>query len=132
MVLHKMKKRVNNCTFARQGPKAVFTTKTNFNLYELGLQSNVRYTNTEMADAGFQNLLFKTMPVLFDDNCPTNRMYFVDIASLWLQVLTGGNMKTTQFQQKDDQLAETALMYLFGNLTTGSRRTNGVITAISG
>lgn len=130
--LSAMNQMVNNCTFGRQGPTSVFTTKTIFNLYELGLQSNVRYTQTEMADAGFQNLLFKTMPVLFDDNCPVNSMYFVDTNSLWLQVLAGGNMKTTQFQQKDDQLAKSALMYLFGNLTTGSRRTNGVISAITG
>ena len=37
-----------------------------------------------------------------------------------------------KFQLKDDQLASVALMYLFCNLTTGSRRTNGVANSITG
>lgn len=123
---------LNNTTFGTLGPKAIFTTKAVFNLYELALQSNVRYTNQTMADAGFRNLEFKTMPIMFDDNCPAAHMYFVDMDSLWLQVLADGNMRTTNFQQKQDQLLTSALMYMFGNLTTGSRRTNGVLTNITG
>lgn len=119
-------------TFGMQGPKAVFTTKLVYNLYLLSLQSNIRYTSVKMGDAGFETIAFTTMPVFFDDNCPAGYMYFVDTDSLWLQVLADGNMRTTQFQQKNDQLLESALMYLFGNLTTGSRRTNGVISAITG
>lgn len=123
---------VLNTTFGRMGPRAIFTTKTIYGLYEIGLTSNIRYSNQEMADAGFTNLLYKTLPVMFDDNCPTGNMYFVDTDSLWLQVLAQANMQVTQFQQKDDQLFSIALMYLAGNLTTGSRRTNGVIDSITG
>lgn len=123
---------LNDCTFGRQGPKAVFTTKTIYGLYELGLSSNLRYSNTEMADAGFRNLLYTTLPVLFDDNCPSGNLYMVDTSSLWLQVLAQANMEVTQFQLMEDKLASSSLMYLAGNLTTGSRRTNGVIISITG
>lgn len=123
---------VNSTTFGRLGPKAVFTTSTIYGLYEIGLTSNIRYTNTEVADAGFQHLMYTKMPVFFDDNCPAGNTYFVDTDSLWLQVLAGANMQVTQFQQKDDQLASTSLMYLAGNLTTGSRRTQGVIDSTTG
>jgi hypothetical protein len=121
---------LNNCTFGRMGPKAIFTTKTAYGLYEIGQTANIRYMNADLADAGFQALQYASMPIMFDDNCPAGYMYFVDTESLWLQVLEQGNMQITQFQLKDDQLASSALMYLFGNLTTGSRRTNGVITGV--
>ena len=117
---------LNKATFGRRGPRAVFTTKTIYGLYEIGLTSNIRYAQTDLADAGFRHLQFTTLPVLFDDSCPAGNTYFVDTESLWLQVLSQGNMQITQFQNKDDQLAKSALMYLYGNLTTGSRRTNGV------
>ena len=122
---------LNNCTFGRMGPRAIITTKTAYALYEVGLTSNIRYATTELADAGFLHLAYATMPVLFDDNCPAGYMYFIDTDSLWLQVLAQGNMKVTPFEASHNQLSKTALMYLFGNLTTGSRRTNGIITGVT-
>jgi len=119
---------LNNTIYGRRGPRAVFTTKTIYGLYEIGLTSNIRYAQTDLADAGFRHLQYTTLPVLFDDNCPTGNTYFVDTDSLWLQVLAQGNMKMFKFQEKDDQLAKSALMALYGNLTTGSRRTQGVQT----
>jgi len=130
--LTQMNALLNNCTFGRKGPRAILTTKKIYGLYEIGLTPQIRYTDTELADAGFLNLKYATMPVLFDDNCPAEHMYYIDTDSLWLQVLKQGNMKVIPFQQAHNQLSKTALMYLFGNLTTGSRRTQGVITQITG
>ena len=126
-----MQAALNNTTQGRKGPRMVVTTKTVYSLYEIGLTANIRYTKLELGDAGFQALAYTTMPVVFDDNCPSGYMYFVDTDSLWLQVLSGGNMKVSEFQPSHNQLSQTALMYLFGNLTTGSRRTNGVLSAIT-
>jgi hypothetical protein len=123
---------LNSCTFGARGPRCVITTKTVYGLYEIGLTGQIRYATTELADAGFLHLAYTTMPVLFDDNCPSAHLYMVDTDSLWLQVLSKGNMEVTPFQPSHNQLSRTALMYLIGNLTTGSRRTNGVITTISG
>jgi hypothetical protein len=123
---------LNRCTFGTQGPKAVFTDKTIYGLYEIGLTSNIRYTSTDLAVAGFKHLMYTTMPVLFDDNCITGDTFFVDTDSLWLQVLAQANNRITQFQLKDDQLASSALMYLAGNLTCGSLRTQGIIASTTG
>ena len=40
-------------------------------------------------------------------------------------------MVTSKFRESVDQLSLVSLMYLFGDLTTGSRRTQGVITGIT-
>lgn len=123
--LGKMSALVAACTFGRQGPRVTVTTKTLYSEYEAMLTSNIRYVTTELADAGFLHLAYQTMPLIFDDNCPSGGMYFVDTDNLWLQVLARGNMELTDMQPSHDQLMRVALLYLFGNLTTGSRRTNG-------
>lgn len=121
-----------SCTFGSAGPRAVFTTKAIYNLYELGLTSNIRYTSNELADSSFVHLVYATMPVLFDDNATAAYIYMVDLDSLCLQVLSQGNNQTTRFEASHNQLSDVSLMYTFGNLTTGSRRTQGVATAITG
>ena len=119
---------LNETTFGKQGPTAIFTTKTIYGWYESTLTANIRYYQTELADAGFRHLAFSTLPVLFDDNCPTNGCYFMDLNSFWLQLLARGNFKTTPFQTAINQLSRVALMYVFGNITIGSMRTQGFIS----
>jgi len=116
---------LNTCTFGTQGPTAIFTTKTIYALYEAALTSNIRFYNTELADSGFRHLAFSTLPVLFDDNCPASGCYFLDLNGLWLQLLARGNFQVTPFQASINQLSRVALMYVFGNLTMGSARTQG-------
>lgn len=122
---------VRGQTFGSRGPRVIFTTPTVWGLYYLSQAGSIRYYNEELADAGFKHLNFSTLPVLWDDNVTSGLMYFIDTDSLWLQVLKQGNMVTTDFQDSVNQLSSVALMYLFGNLTTGSRRTQGVVTGIT-
>lgn len=126
---------VNGATKGTMGPKIIITTSAIFTLYMLTLTNNVRYMTSDLegkGDAAFRHLMYANMPFYFDDNCPSGNLYGIDTDSLKLQVLGQGNMKQTPFQFKTDQLAESALMYLFANLTCGSRRTNFVIDSITG
>lgn len=123
---------LNNATFGKMGPKVIVTTKAIFTLYMLSLTSNARYMNMELGDAGFKALQYATIPFVFDDNCPSGNLYGIDTDNLKLQVLAQGNMKMTSFQVARNQLAESALFYMFCNLTCGSRRTNFVIDSITG
>ena len=119
---------IRGTTFGNKSPRAIFTTSAIFGLYYISQAGNIRYYNEELADAHFEHLNFGRRPVLWDDNIDTGLTYFVDTDSLWLQVLKMGNMVTTEFIPTAGQLSNSALMYLFGNLTTGSRRTQGVVT----
>lgn len=121
----------NSCVFGSQGPTAVFTTKTVFGLYELSMTSNIRHLTTELGDTGFVHLAYKTLPILFDDNCPSGKLYMTDLNNLWLQILARGNFKVGEFKQSINQLIRVALMHVFGNLTTGSLRTNGHIESVA-
>ena len=130
--LNAMDTALNGATKGRQGPTFGITTAAIFTLYQLSLTANVRYSSLERGEAGFKNLLYSTIPVMIDDNCPADHLYFIDGNSLKLQVLSQGNMKITAFQQAYSQLMARSMLYMLGNLTCGSRRTNAVITSITG
>ena len=123
---------LNNTVKGRSGPRLIVTTPTIYGLYAIGQASNIRYSNQALADAGFRNLEYSTIPMVLDDYCAASKMYFIDTDNLWLQILAQGNFELTDMQQSINQLIKTALLYLFGNLTTGSRRTNGIATNITG
>ena len=108
---------LNEATFGTRGPKLMTTTKAIYTLYQLGITTNQRYAPVDMGNAGFKALQYATIPIVFDDNVPTGNLYGIDTDSLKLKVLSQGNMRQTPFQMKFDQLAEAALLYLFGNLT---------------
>ena len=122
---------VRSTTFGTKSPRAIFTTSAVYGFYYATQAGNIRYYNEELADAHFEHLNFGRRPVLWDDNIDAGRMYFVDTDSLWLQVLKQGNLVTTEFIPSTNQLSDSALMYLFGQLTTGSRRTQGVVTGLT-
>ena len=122
---------VRSTTFGKASPRAIFTTGAVYDLYYISQAGNIRYYNEELADAGFEHLNYGRRPVVWDDNIDTGLMYGVNTDSLWLQVLRQGNIVTTEFLAATGQLSDSALMYVFGNLTTGSRREHGVITGIT-
>ena len=124
---------INQATFGRMGPKLLVTTKAIFTLCQLGLTSLQRYTNApDTGSIGFKTLEYAGIPIVFDDNCPAGNMYGIDTDSVKLKVLSQGNLRQTPFQMKYDQLAEAALLYIFGNITCNSRRTNFRIDSITG
>lgn len=129
--INQLDQQLNKTTFGTQGPKLIVTTKKIFTLYMLGLTSNARYTNMMVGDAGFKQLMYADIPFVFDDDCPTNYLYGLDTDNLKLQVLAQGNFGQSPFKWSQDQLSQSALMYLFANLTCGSRRTNFVMNSVS-
>lgn len=61
-----MRTSYNDASEGNDHPEALFTTQTVFESYEGGLVDQARYSNMEMVDAGFQNLMFKGAPITFD------------------------------------------------------------------
>ena len=123
---------VNNASSGPNGPQVHITTKAIWSLYDVGQAGNRRYTHADLADAGFMNLDYAGKPVLADSSCTASHWFALNTDQLWLQVLRRGNMITTEATAAPKQLADIILMYLFGNLTMGDRRTSGVVTNITG
>jgi hypothetical protein len=117
-------------------PDLIITTEALFSKYESLLTPNVRYQDVSKANAGFQNLMFKQTPVVFDLAMPGNQvsnasMYFLNTKYLKLTGMNGHWWTTTPFQQgtvaqKD---ARYAIVLAYGQLVCSNRARQGYLSA---
>ena len=70
------------CTRGSSTPDLIVMGATLYGTYEAALTPNKRFTNDKMADAGFQNLKYNGATVIYDENCPVKRAYFINTKSM--------------------------------------------------
>ena len=128
LTLARMATAYNTVSVGNDHPDVLITTQANYELYEGLLQPNLRYTDTKTADAGFQNLLFKAAPVMFDTACPTNLFFFLNSKYITLVGHTEKWFKQTPFVTPEDVDASFALIMCYGNLTLRNRKKQGKVT----
>jgi hypothetical protein len=85
-----------------------------------------------MADAGFQNLMFKATPMLWEPLIGiTDSLYFLNTKYLRLKLMSGADFITTEFVTPDNQAAKTAKILWMGNLCCTARRRQGTLYSIT-
>jgi hypothetical protein len=109
-------------------PDGVFTTQALYEKYEALLQPSLRYTDTKMADVGFQNLMFKTAPVTFDVANPAGIVYFLNSKYLTVVGHSSRWFEQTPFVRPENMDARYALITAYGNMTVRNRARLGKIT----
>ncbi|CAB4135958.1 hypothetical protein UFOVP1549_11 [uncultured Caudovirales phage] len=119
----------NSVSVGNDHPDMVLTTQTLFEKYEALLQPQLRYTDTRTADAGFQNLLFKAAPVVYDEHCTAGIVYFLNSKYLTLVGHSGKWFSQTDFVRPEDLDARYALIMCYGNLTCRNAAKQGKLTA---
>jgi len=119
----------NNVSVGNDHPDLLLTTQTLFEKYEALLQPQLRYTDTKTADAGFQNLLFKAAPVMYDVHCTAGVFYMLNTKYLTLVGHSGKWFSQTAFVSPEDVDARYALIMCYGNLTVRNRAKQGKLTA---
>jgi hypothetical protein len=129
LTLAQMSTAYNSVSVGNDHPDMVLTTQTLFEKYEALLQPQLRYTDTKTADAGFQNLLFKAAPVVYDEHCTAGVVYFLNSKYLTLVGHTGKWFAQTQFVRPEDLDARYALIMCYGNLTCRNAAKQGKLTA---
>lgn len=118
----------NTCAVGADVPAAIMTGQTLFEKYESLLQSQARYTDMAVADAGFQNLKFKNSPVTYDTYCTATSMYFINPKYLRLVGHSDRWFTTTPFIRPENVDAKFAQILLGGNLCISNRKRQGVLT----
>jgi hypothetical protein len=129
LTLAQMSSIYNSVSVGNDHPDTLLTTQTLFEKYEALLQPNLRYTDTKTADAGFQNLLFKAAPVMYDVHCDTGVFYFLNTKYLTLVGHSSKWFAQTEFIKPEDVDARYALIMCYGNLTCRNRAKQGKLTA---
>ena len=120
----------NTASRGNDHPDMIVTTQTLFEKYESLLTAQVRYQDTTKANSGFQNLMFKQTPVVFDVSCTSGVMFFMNSKYLKLVGMNGHWFQTTEFQKGTvaGVDARYALILSFGELTCSNRARQAKLT----
>jgi hypothetical protein len=125
LTLNAMSSLYNTISVGNDQPTIIFGDQARYEKYESLLQPQLRYTSAEVADAGFQNLLFKGAPVTFDDNCEAKAFYFLNTKYLRLVAHTETWFQPTPFVRPTNQDARFAQILCYGQLTCSNRARQG-------
>jgi len=129
LTLAQMATAYNTVSVGNDHPDVILSSQTLFEKYESLLQPQLRYTDTKTADAGFQNLLFKAAPIMYDVHCNAGTMFFLNTKYITLVGHSSKWFQQTEFIRPEDLDARYALIMCYGNLTVRNRKKQGKLTA---
>lgn len=123
----------------RDHPNLIVTTQTQFEAYEALLtnfNAQVSFAtpstdSKKLGDAGFQALEFKGEPIVWDENCNSGVMYFLNTEHMKLVVHSDANFSTSDFVKPENQDAKVAQILFMGNLTCDRRKSFGKLETLS-
>jgi len=115
----------NTISVGNDQPTIIITTQTLYEKYESLLEGQIRYTDTDVADGGFQNLLFKGAPVTFDGAATSGQMMFLNTKYLQLVAHSDVWFKPTPFVRPTNQDAVFSQLLCYGQLTCSNRARQG-------
>ena len=109
-----------------------FTNKTIFQKFEQTRLPLERISNGDLsANAGFKNLTFKGVPVMYGNYVGSGLMFGLNMNYVNLAVDTATDFAMTEFKSPVNQTIKVAYILFRGNLTTNNRRRNFKLTGIS-
>lgn len=134
-----MRKSFNSASLGgKDSPDLIVMSQTLYEKYESFLTNTGTYTQAfstptdkrkKMGDAGFQNLEFKGVPVVWDDAITATYVYYLNTRHMKLVVHEDSNFETTDFVKPENQDALVAQILFMGNLTCDRRKSFSVESA---
>lgn len=123
-----------NCTRGTEHPDAIVTTVAVKSLINIMLINRLTINiemNKDMAKLGYDTVKYRGAEVMADDNVPAQYLYLVNTKYTRFQVMRGANFDMTEKKSPLGGLFDVMQLYVVCNFTCGSRRLNGVMTAIT-
>jgi hypothetical protein len=117
----------NTASKGSDKPDIIVTTQDLFEHYEANLATDIRYTSTDSADARFNHVLFKKVPVFYDDYCQSGRTYFINSSHLELVGAKGTWFRQTPFETVPDVDGKWANILTYGGMVIDNRRRQGLV-----
>lgn len=118
----------NTVSIGNSKPSLMITNQDVFESYEAVIEGDkLRLTDTEMGDAGFQNLTFKSTPIIFDEDLAANTTLFLNSDFMKFVIGKGRNFVNTPFVKPQNQDAKVAQVLFAGQLTLSKRDQHGRI-----
>lgn len=132
----------NFCSRGSGGPPdLVVFNQVSYETYENAIDVNQRYTNTKMADLGYDTLKLQGATCIWDEQVPdidngtaaiTNgTAFFINTKFYHLVIDSQTDVVTTPFVEPENQTAKTAKILFMGNAAVSNLRKHGVLYGIS-
>jgi hypothetical protein len=141
MTLLALQNLFGSCTQGGRAPTIIFSTQANYNRYwnlnlspqQFPVQPGGK--DLQLAQAGFENLLFNGVPWLVDSHIPTSgsegNIFFLNEDYAQIVTATRADFHLQDFQTPVNQDAMTALLLWAGQLVLGNIQRQGKFTAIA-
>lgn len=112
-------------------PNIILSGQTPYEHYEDGVLEQKRIVNKKLGDAGFENIQFKGVPMIWSPSVAATRMYFLNTRFLKFKYDPSLFFDMTEWKAIPDQVNDKAAqIILAGNLMTSRRRVHGVLHTI--
>lgn len=137
-----LRRMYNHCARGAGGaPNLVLFDQNSYETYNNSLEGQVRYTDTGMADMGFENVKLAGATCLWDEKVPDidsgteaitkGTAFFLNTEFYKLIIDSETDIVTTPFVEPDNQTAKTAKILFMGQATVSNLRKLGVCYALS-
>lgn len=129
----KMRTLLNDCAnnMAQDTPDIIVSGQSPYEFYEDSVIEQKRIVNKTLGDAGFENIQFKGIPMIWSPSCSNQRMYFLNTRFLSFTYDPMMFFDMTEWKPIPDQVNDRAAqIILAGNLLTSRRRVHGVLHTI--
>lgn len=126
--------------FASRGsggsPDVALMDQLTFETYENALDEKVRYTNTKLADMGFDNIKLRGATVIWDEQVPdigngtidvtTGTVFLLNTKFYKIIIDSETDMVTTPFVEPENQTVRTSKILFMGNAAVSNLRKHAV------
>ncbi|MGO4125714.1 phage major capsid protein [Inquilinus sp. YAF38] len=127
----KMQQLYLSCSRGRDQPDLGIADNNAYMAYWQSLNPIQRITNTETANAGWKNLEFVGMPIVFDGGigggCPANTMYFLNTDYIFYRPHSATNMVPMDDVRSINQDATVQMILWAGNMTLSNAMLQGIL-----
>jgi hypothetical protein len=136
-----LKRMYNYCSRGSGGaPDLVVMDQVSYETYENAMDVKVRYTNTKMADMGFDNVKLRGATVIWDEQTPdvengtaaitTGSAFYLNTNFYKLMIDSQTDIVTTPFIEPENQTAKTAKILFMGQAGVSNMRKHGLLFGI--
>lgn len=129
-----MRTMYNDASEGNDHPSIVVATQNAYELYEDGLVPQLRYADTKVGDAGFENLLYKQVPIVFDVGAeqgvvaPEGKMWFLNLKYIKFKKLAGKWFVPSPVEKPINQDVYYKSIKSYGNMVISNRKRQGLLT----
>ena len=130
--MNELRRAYTSCVFGRQAPDLIIMKEGHYVGFERALDAKVRLQHEAMGAAGFESLVYKGKPVVFDrDMTGTTDIYLLNTNFLKFTIHRDRNFVVSPFVKPTNQDLRVAQLFFAGNLTTSGPRFLGQISGLT-